>query len=98
VICALSAASAVLLQKPVHCPANLATLVIAQSDSGSENVIVAHCCRLPKHEYLATDTLRYPRPWDHGFYGPPKGHDGSPRAVARSADARGLPSWPEGGP
>jgi hypothetical protein len=44
------------------------------------------------------DTLRHPRLRDHGFYGPPKGHDGSPRAGARSAEARGLPSWREGGP
>jgi hypothetical protein len=37
-------------------------------------------------------------PRDHGFYGPPKGGDGCPRAGAHSTKARGLPSWPKGGP
>jgi hypothetical protein len=44
------------------------------------------------------DTLRHPRPRDHGFYGLPKGRDGSTKAGAQSAEARGLPSRPEGGP
>jgi hypothetical protein len=43
-------------------------------------------------------TLRHPCPRDHGFYGQPKGPGGSPRAGAQSAEARGLPSWAEGGP
>jgi hypothetical protein len=47
---------------------------------------------------IAYDTLRHPARGIMGFTVLPKGRDGSPRAGAQSAEARGLPSLPEGSP